>query len=88
MLSKKKKARWQQRQEKINEQSKEIEDAMEVEVVTAKENFDKAVIDAWNSSERLITYDPLIKFMTHIFRVDGYDASRARYTIFYQNFWP
>ena len=78
MLSKKKKARWEQRQQKIAEQSKEIEDAMEVEVITAKENFDKAVIDAWNSSDKLIAYDPLIKFMTHCLRVYGWESTVAR----------
>ena len=82
MLSKKKKARWEQRQLKIAEQSQEMSDAMEVEVVTAKEDFNKAVIEAWNSSDKLIPYEPLIKFMTHCFRVQSYDATVARYIFF------
>ena len=56
MLSKKKKERWEERQKKIEEQAKEIDDAMEVEVILAKEDVNKAVVQAWNSSEKLIPY--------------------------------
>ena len=56
MLSKKKKERWEERQKKIEEQAKEIDDAMDVEVILAKEDVNKAVVQAWNSSEKLIPY--------------------------------
>ena len=56
MLSKKKKERWEERQKKIEEQAKEIDDAMEVEVILAKEDVNKAVVQAWSSSEKLTPY--------------------------------
>ena len=70
--------RWVERQKKLEEQNRQIEeaeaDAMEVEVITSKEDINKSVVEAWNTSDKLIPYAPLIEFMTHCFRVAGYDA--------------
>ena len=70
-----------ERQKKLAEQNREMEEAedpMEVEVITSKEDINKSVVEAWNTSDKLIPYAPLIEFMTHCFRVAGYDAIVAK----------
>ena len=71
MLSKKKKAIKEEKKLKLEEQSKEITEDDIIEVIIKKENFDKAVVEAWTTSESLLPYENLIMFMTNSFRISG-----------------